>query len=325
MDAEHENSVKFLRALQAADDAAALALLDSGRVTIHSVVPCEYSFLETVPVIFLAVEFVREQVVLALVRLGADIDSLRSRCDGEVLSAVTPAGAEIIAGNVSGLSLCHRLGASMSVVGKVARGTSPISAVGAAITAFQPASLAHLLFSVYRMWPGMLSESEAAALSMSALSGVRAKPLFQVLKARGLYFNIFFEGWLDVPVEKPSDRMYISDFVLSIAQKSGDAVFLRYLMKDLGVTSSSARLDNVKNRVRLPPVPLPEVSLVKYKCATCESICATKVCTGCRGARYCSKECSRRNWKTGGHKNKCQELQRAATPAASFSAESSRP
>jgi hypothetical protein len=41
----------------------------------------------------------------------------------------------------------------------------------------------------------------------------------------------------------------------------------------------------------------------------------TQVCTGCRGARYCSKTCQRAHWGAG-HKEVCKAVQAAAQAAA---------
>ncbi|CAN0375314.1 unnamed protein product, partial [Ectocarpus sp. 12 AP-2014] len=38
-------------------------------------------------------------------------------------------------------------------------------------------------------------------------------------------------------------------------------------------------------------------------------------CSSCKTAKYCSRECQRRDWIVGGHKDRCRELarQRGAT------------
>ena len=43
-------------------------------------------------------------------------------------------------------------------------------------------------------------------------------------------------------------------------------------------------------------------------CAVCGSETALSDCTRCKGARYCSKDCQRIDWKTGGHREMCAEL-----------------
>lgn len=56
--------------------------------------------------------------------------------------------------------------------------------------------------------------------------------------------------------------------------------------------------------------------LTTYKCAACEAVGATYVCSLCKVPRYCSAECQRRHWKTGGHKKVCKEFQRSAKEGA---------
>lgn len=53
----------------------------------------------------------------------------------------------------------------------------------------------------------------------------------------------------------------------------------------------------------------PRAGLSKYRCVACEVVGATNVCYFCKVPRYCSKECQRRHWKVGGHKQECKEFQ----------------
>jgi hypothetical protein len=43
-----------------------------------------------------------------------------------------------------------------------------------------------------------------------------------------------------------------------------------------------------------------------YMCGACSAAGASKVCTGCRMVRYCSKECQLTHWKQ--HKAQCKEV-----------------
>lgn len=49
----------------------------------------------------------------------------------------------------------------------------------------------------------------------------------------------------------------------------------------------------------------------KMTCATCEVVGASKVCTRCKEARYCSEACQRLHWKT--HKANCVPAPKSAT------------
>lgn len=77
----------FVAALIERDDASALSLLENGGVTIDSVyfAADRTGVLHALPVLFVAVEEMREKIVLALVRLGASIDSVRHRVRGSGL------------------------------------------------------------------------------------------------------------------------------------------------------------------------------------------------------------------------------------------------
>lgn len=135
-------------------ESATLALLESGHVTASSRVLVTFDGVaSSLPVLFVAVECVREQVVRALIRLGADIDAF-----GTFGAYVhSPAAHAISNGIVSGLALCHRLGANLSIV---RRRTSPQrsdSALSMALGDTQSACLAYLLDSVYLARPVELS------------------------------------------------------------------------------------------------------------------------------------------------------------------------
>lgn len=321
---------QFNDALRRGDDAFALALLERGRVTIHSVYPSHVGgVLRSMSIIFPAIEHVREQVAQALVRRGADIDAVVAYSDGN--TSVTPAGHAIHMGEPSSLALCHRLGANMSLVRpRTSRVENSHGAKELAIRAQQPECLAYLLDNVYMARPVKLSRQEMQDLCTSPLCGDRSIALYKVLQNRDFDFSRLVEAKVD---PKAPGGMCFSDVLLATAQKSGDAAFIRYIVRDLGLASTAPRLDNSKGFVnrKLPITELlaitqPEVALVKYECMACDALGATKVCTGCRVARYCSKDCSRMHWKTGGHKEDCKEMQRHKAAIASLeSPEASAP
>lgn len=333
MDADVESGhfAQFRRALRLADDDSALTLLRSGRVTVNSLLPYEINGVrESMPAIFIAVLFARLHVVRALLRLGAEIDALHDMRHGDLVGAVTPAGAAILTGKVSGLSLCHKIGANMLFVGRSSALTEK-SAVDVAIIVPQPVCLEYLLDSVYVARPIELSRPEMAGLSSAAIKGGRMKyshqlralkALYKVLETRGFNFKLLEETSLQ---SKTLGRITFADIMLKSAQESGDSDLISYIVKDLGVASSTEGLDVSEWYINglltaAPdggygtPRPRPETALTKYECAACDAVCATKVCTGCRVIRYCSKECSRSHWKTGGHKKECKKLKRSAKP-----------
>lgn len=325
-------SSHFFEALQNGDDSSALSMLRSGRVTIRSRVSYEGGVvLEPAPVIFPAVEFGRELVVRALIGLGADIDTFHTLCDVEIGLAVTPAGAAILAGCASNLALCHRLGACFSFVSRIPtidkRPHLPESALGLALRFHRdPACLEYLLDSVYPARPVEVNFFESYSLSAAALDGGFAKAVYKVLETRGFNFKQLEEVWPDQ--ETPNWGMSAAAVMLMTPQQSGDADFLRYIVKDLGVATTSQRLDTSKDFtnavIPMPKREKPAAALVKYECAACDALGATKVCGGCKVTRYCSKECCRRDWKTGGHKKECQEIQSRAPLRTSGSAAPNR-
>lgn len=71
-------------ALQQGADAAAGFLLGNSRVTIPTAISVAINAVDqSLPVLFIAVHFVREQVVLALLRRGVDIKAPRTKPNGE--------------------------------------------------------------------------------------------------------------------------------------------------------------------------------------------------------------------------------------------------
>lgn len=141
--------------------------------------------------------------------------------------------------------------------------------------------------------------------------------MYKEFEIRGFDFTTlgkvrFLSGDPEIP-----GRTSALDILLMRAQQSGDADLLRYLVKDLGLTSTIGGFGISKciagdGRSLGGQLSTQEADLAKYECASCEVIGATKQCGGCKMVRYCSKDCSRRHWKTGGHKAECKELQRRA-------------
>lgn len=305
------------------DDASALDLLKSGRIQADTLLPFVVAGVtETAPVIFPAVLFLRDQVVRALVRLGANIDELRIDSGGR--RELTPAGHAIYCGNVSALALCHRLGASMSFVsGIVDDSAVECSAIFFAVSNLRCACLEYLLDSVFPARPLKLSMSEMVGVAgTAAKGGAGGRPICEVFVNRGNDFKLFAEFYNDYG-ERGQTSM--ADLMFATAQASGDVKFMRYVVKTLGLSTTTGHLNLWKAECDLN-IPgsveseVPEAPLTKYDCVGCEAVCATKFCTGCRVARYCSKECSVKHWKTGGHKKVCKELQRVAALESSSSA-----
>lgn len=47
----------------------------------------------------------------------------------------------------------------------------------------------------------------------------------------------------------------------------------------------------------------------RLHCAGCgREALYLRLCSGCRSASYCSRECQRRHWREGGHKLRCAAL-----------------
>ncbi|XP_064649538.1 uncharacterized protein LOC135501381 [Lineus longissimus] len=68
----------------------------------------------------------------------------------------------------------------------------------------------------------------------------------------------------------------------------------------------------------LCPLPKPEANKEMKYCKVCGSV-AKKVCTKCKVARYCSKECQVQDWRSG-HKCACKPPEEVALEAAAASA-----
>lgn len=300
---------EFLQALQGKDDTSALSLLETGRITINSRLHLILQGApDSIPVFFFAIQYAREDVTRALIRLGATLDEYRTASTGG--DAMTPAALAVRTGNVASLALCHRLGANLSVV----CGLQPPSSSGPTSSAIensfegvQPASLAYLLDNVYPARPIVLSKTEERVLSGAAIYGARVKPLYQALVSRGYDFKTLEGKAGYIPGTSCVDH------IVSCAQKSGDADLLRYVVKDLGLVSKSGGVGTAKAFYDLVFAnPQADAALDKYECAVCDAVGVTKQCSACKVVRYCSKECSKRHWLTGGHREECKDLKRAA-------------
>lgn len=149
-----------------------------------------------------------------------------------------------------------------------------------------------------------------------ARRGSPAKVIYELLESRGFKIKSLEEMKRD-PCDENHDAASEADALLSYAQKSGSPDLMRYLVKDLGMVSTAGRMESLEAHVDMvyavgnaDGVPPPRTDLKKYKCAACEFVGATEFCSGCGVPRYCSKECQRKHWKTGGHKQECKENQR---------------
>lgn len=367
----------FIDALHRKDDESAVSLLQSGRVTICSPVPshlctsmlgqrkvsCGASASWTM--MRCAISCEREEVALALVRLGANLDELYCRSDIDSVSpecTATSAGFAILEGKVSVLSLCHRLGASMSSVmpsgGRPTTVSESVSALGLSILAVQPACLKYLLDFVFPTRPIFITRDEAFLFCMVAVHGKRAMALYQVLETRGMDFKFLDETPMSFEAETPeeaealeavrgggaaggSDGCTLTDIIVSNALESGDDKLMFYLLKKLRLVSTMGKLDMAKRYVEIicsspassstqggPPrapcengiAALPEAFIRKFACVECEVVShLAHSCIRCK-AQYCSKECQKKLWKSGGHEQECREVQRRSAEISSVSA-----
>lgn len=335
MDAERAYVWHFVDALENRNDAAAISLLRSGHVTIRSLAKSYFGDageIDMVPLLFIAVRQVREKVVRELIRLGADIDGLHSKPAGDKgdMFSFSPAGEAFRFDNVDALALCHRLGANMSQVARYTwLGDFKLSAVYAAIWWMRVPCLEYLLDNVYVARPIQLTSPEKEKLGgIAARSG--AKDIFKVLKTRGFNFKT-----LESLALSGGPRVFVADMMLAAAQQSGKEDLLRYGVRDLGMVSTAGRLGlskafrdgdrasgDLSKNIILEELPISPASLDKFECAACDYVGATRACTGCRTVRYCSQECSKAHWRTGGHKKICKDVQRQAAAIASGSSSS---
>lgn len=370
MDAEHVN--QFEGALIRGDDSLALSMLQHGRVTVASLWRCEADgdLTGVFPVLFAAIQHEREGVVRALVHRGADLDDFHLHACGEY--AVTAVGFAITNDSVSMLRVCHRLGAKFS---KVFRGPAPMLLPGSdsglmmAVASVKPACLAYLLDEVDPVRPVVLSRQTKTTLALMAARGGIMKAVFEVLQSSGFNFRLLEKVLCapddEVRADEPSDsaddgpsgaqvsslsvasdgtpyRKTLADVMLTNALQSGDAVFLRYLVNDLGLVSTTGQMEFTKDFVD-PELTSPSRQALlhdvaheqdnnsstsaqgpgaaavstEYACAVCEAVRAAKICGSCKVTRYCSSECQGKHWRNGGHKEECKFIQRRAKESLS--------
>lgn len=310
----------FLASMRDGDNATALSMLKDGRVDANA-----YKLLSNgskLPILFGAIAYLSKGVITDLTHRGVNLDEIHVWHDEESISAV---GLAISINRRKILSLLLQLGASTSGV-YLDRERVLISGVDCAIKRGSAECLSCLL-----------DEAENAArpvvLSFEGLSGLAMLPNFKtsaqtvsilsVLKSRGYDFKTLeresglFDGGLLLP---------FADILLICAQRKGHAGLLRFIIRKIGIVSTKTQLnicelavDGLKDAdaCSFKVSPNASVALKNYHCAACEKIGATKICTGCRLVRYCSGECSRTHWKTGGHKKVCKAVQRRATQSSS--------
>lgn len=306
------------------DDASALALLESGRVSENShgrnfsEIP---SNVPSIPLLFFAIFFEREVVVRALVSRGASLDSYHGFDDKLCVTAVGYAIAMTF--RASMLSVCFSLGGDVSRA-CLFNEQDFASAVDVSIIHIKPACLAFLLDEVFSARPVVLSLANSLAFCVAAQRGGEAIEVFEVLRTRGFDFKA-----LESSGDHVSGTKTLVGGLFEAAGKSGDKRLIRYLAKGLGLVSTlhavqeSARVANeiAKRNTEELGLTLEQIfphlsrqadTISKYECARCDTVSAMKVCAGCKQYRYCSKECQTTHWISGGHKSECKMMQRRA-------------
>lgn len=302
---EEENVNQFVRALEGEDDDSAISMLEEGLVSIHSIAPHGDSGNSTM--LLCAVGRSREVVVRDLVRRGAKLDVLHN-LSGQVGgggNCISAPGLAIFQGNIPMLRLCHDLGAGMSCV--QGSRSAPVSAVQLAISNRQHGCLKCLLDVVLPSRPVDLSVDELSVLCVAMRHGKSAIGLLTLLKSRGFDFRVFEQM---KPPGARSDAMSFADIFMSTARSSGDVDLMRFLVSDLGLRLSEEKMGDVSNFLAHSDGRGLGASANVFKCAACDAEGA-KVCTGCRVIRYCSEECSRKHWTTGGHKVECKKMRQS--------------
>lgn len=324
----------FVLALSAGDDIIALYKLENNLVAYDAFFHSESIGLSgSYSMLYLSIFFGREVVMRNLIRLGADIDELFTQGDGSFFSVT---GVAIMAGNACKLSICHRLGASMAAVVKF--GEIEYSAIECAFLRMSSDCLALLLDVIYPERPIKLTLKSTLLLSKRpAPSGLKSViGIYEVLRSRGFDFKSFNH--------EITGGCTTSDRLVAMARYNEQPTLLLYLLKHIGLTSTRKAQDNYlkifestsessKNgketksshideeaegspTVAVAPHKNP-VIMTKFECAACDLVTITKVCTGCRAVRYCSVDCSNRDWKSGGHKRVCTDVQRCDPQNAS--------
>lgn len=267
-----ESVKQFTVALDQGEDDSALSLLENGGVKIDSFWVDEVDGVRHPHLIFfLAVLFVRDEVVRALIRLGADINSFR---DAGIGGSVTPSFDAIVASNVPALSLCHRLGANLSCAYLTTDSPPKVrSGLQVAIGEAKPDPLIYLLDVICTARPVRLGAGEVETLETLVSRGSPAKVCFEILEDRGFDFKALEELQYEPSDEIPS-ATYVAAFILPFAQRSGNVELVRYFVKDLGLISTTGQLEDVRDTVDTAfarghgaGVSAPRADLTKYKCA----------------------------------------------------------
>lgn len=179
-----ESVIQFCAALKRRDDPSALSLLAKGRITTQSAYIYEvHGIRYSDPIIFLAIEFVREDVARALVGLGVSVDTFR---DLGTEDSVNPAGDAIRCSNGPALSLSHRLGATLTCVYRTADSSPKIhSGLSVAIGQAKHVPLIYLLDKILQARPVRLSRNELVALFVAASRGSPAKMVLRYCIVEG--------------------------------------------------------------------------------------------------------------------------------------------
>lgn len=136
----------------------------------------------------------------------------------------------------------------------------------------------------------------------------------------------------DNPAQEKSHReVTAADQILSNAVNGKAAALVKFLVKEVGLVARAenvkmARALTVENATergfadeldRMTGISQEAVrvesesscqypDMARFLCVACAVVAATKLCTGCRKARYCSADCQRKHWPA--HKKECKKL-----------------
>lgn len=307
MSASHAN--QFVAALRREDDGLAISMLEDGLISGAFIYKSADN--DSCPLLCLAVRYERDLVAHALLEHGARFEETINLPSG---SALTAAGHAILLGNICQLSICHHLGADMSIVCRM--NGSSFSALACAILDMEPDCLAYLLDNVHPARPATLSLSDMTNLCMMT-DAAHAKTVigvFEILNNRGFNFRLLGTTKID-----SGGRISLADIVLSYAQKNGRMDLFRYFVKDIGLVSNKCSFSGAESDVQ--PIAWPPSTKLrnnrapqlkklcrKFECAACCGVNATLYCKRCGLVLYCSAKCRKTHWSAGGHKLECKEI-----------------
>lgn len=306
MSTSHVN--QFVAALRHEDDGLAISMLEDGLISGNFIYKSANN--DSYSLLCLAVRYERDLVAHTLLEHGASLEKTINLPSG---SAVTAAGHAILLGNIYQLSICHRLGADMSIVCRM--NGSSFSALACAILDMEPDCLAYLLDKVHPARPATLSLINMSNLCMmtDAADAKTVIRIFDILKTRGFNFRLLNNTKID-----SGGRISLSDMILSYAQKNGRMALLRYFVKDIGLVSnkgffSQAEIDvqialPVSTKLRNNHAPQLKKVYRKFECAACSGANATLCCRRCGLVVYCSAQCRTTHWSAGGHKYECKMI-----------------